>query len=150
MHGNAWECIRARARLYPGLDLERISLAARALATRALCLFLLSDVFRNTCLVFVFMFYVLCFMFYFYVFLLHVFYATRALCLFLLSDVFATCALCLFLCFIFIFMFFCYTCFMFVFLTLTIPRSLYVSECEILTALPNYWAPSFLSESHGR
>src|SRR5260221_4799498 len=120
MRGNARECIRARAQLYPGLDLERISLAARALATRALCLFLLSDVF-----------------------------ATRALCLFCLAMFLETRALCLFLCF-FMFLFFCYMCFMFVFLTLTIPRSLYFSECKILTALPNYWAPSFLSASHGR
>jgi len=107
MHGNAF----ARARVYPGLphSTYRISLAARALATRALCLF-----------------------FYF----------------FLLSDVFGTRAL---------YFFFCYTCFndtcpifMFVFLMLTIPRSFYFSECEILTALPNYWAPSFLRASHGR
>src|SRR5260221_8064519 len=104
MRGNAF----ARARVYPGprFDLDRILLAARALATRALCLF------------------------------------------FLLSDVFGTRAL---------YFFFCCTCFndtcpmfMFVFLMLTIPRSFYFSECEILTALPNYWAPSFLSASHGR
>ena len=67
---------------------------------------------------------------------------------FLLSDVFGTRAL---------YFFFCYTCFndtclifMFVFLMLTIPRSFYFSECEILTALPNFWAPSFLRASHGR
>src|SRR5260221_8356130 len=100
------------------------------------------------------MFYVLCFIFYVLFFFL-CFFATRVLCntcfmfVFCLAMFLETRALCSFLCF-FIFMFFCYTCFMFVFLTLTIPRSLYVSECEILTVLPNYWAPSFLSESHGR
>src|SRR5260221_10530953 len=76
MRGNARECIRARAQLYPGLDLERISLAARALATRALCLFLLSDVF-----------------------------ATRALCLFCLAMFLETRALCLFLCFFYFYVF---------------------------------------------
>ncbi len=60
----------------------------------------------------------------------------------LLSDVFGTRALCVF---------FCYTCFndtclsfMFVFITLTIPRSFYFAEYEILTGVPNYWAPSSL------
>jgi len=42
MRGNTRECIRARTWLYLGLDLERISLAARALATRALRLFCLA------------------------------------------------------------------------------------------------------------
>src|SRR5712691_9609108 len=98
---------------------------------------------------FCFCFYVFCFIFIFMFFcytcfMQHVLYVCFCLAMFL-----ETRALCSFLCF-FMFMFFCYTCFMFVFLTLTIPRSLYFSECEILTALPNYWAPSFLSESHGR
>jgi len=63
MHGNAWECTRACA-FTPGappLDLDRLFLVARALATRALCLFLLSDVFGNMCLVYFFCY--MCFMF---------------------------------------------------------------------------------------
>src|SRR5260221_1197347 len=36
------------------------------------------------------------------------------------------------------------TCYMFVLLTLTIPRSFYFTEYEILTGVPNYWAPSSL------
>src|SRR5260221_230887 len=119
MRGNARECIRTRTQLYPGLDLERISLAARALATCALCLFLLSDVFRNTCLVFVFMFYVLCFIFMFVCytcFMQHVLYVCFCLAMFL-QHVPCVCfyVLFLFLCF-FATHVLCNTCLVFVFL----------------------------------
>jgi hypothetical protein len=65
MRGNVRECTRARA-FTPGappLDLDRFFLAARALATRALCFILLSDVFGTRAL---------------YFFLLHVFYVCFA------------------------------------------------------------------------
>jgi len=70
MRRNARECTRMRA-FTPGappldLDLDRFFLAAHALATRALCLFLLSDVFGTRAL------------FIYYYFLLHVFYVCFA------------------------------------------------------------------------
>jgi len=64
MHRNAWECTRARA-FTPGappLDLDRFFLAARALATRALCLFCLAMFLEHVpCLFFLLHVFYVCF-----------------------------------------------------------------------------------------
>jgi len=53
-------------------------------------------------------------------------------------------SICLFsFCFFFFFLRNMNMCLMFVLLTITIPRSFYFTECEILTAVPNYWDNSF-------
>jgi len=77
-----------------------------------------------------------------------------SVCLFVFFLGTQTRALCLFVCFpfpfvcflsvcLFVFLRNTNTCLMFVLLTITIPRSFYFTECEILTAVPNYWDNSF-------